>query len=236
MTGNRPAVPFLRVSEIFGPTLQGEGPATGRRAVFLRLAGCPVGCSWCDTRYSWDPRDPSAAGTAMGTGQAADRIDGLADAGDIVVVTGGEPLAQQPALLDLLARPQIARRRVHLETAGVHRPDPRLLDAFDTVVVSPKLANAGVPAERRRNDAALGEFAAAANVWFKFVVRAPSDLAEIAGIASAHGMRNVTVMAEGTDAETVLRISRDIADEVIGRGWSLTPRWHILLWGDQPGR
>ena len=44
----------LTVSEIFGPTFQGEGPFTGRAAVFLRLGRCNLDCKWCDTPYTWD--------------------------------------------------------------------------------------------------------------------------------------------------------------------------------------
>src|SRR5438046_5626962 len=44
----------LVVSEIFGPTFQGEGPSLGRRCVFLRLGACNLHCRWCDTPYTWD--------------------------------------------------------------------------------------------------------------------------------------------------------------------------------------
>jgi len=44
----------LRVAELFGPTVQGEGPAAGERAAFVRLSGCPLACAWCDTPYTWD--------------------------------------------------------------------------------------------------------------------------------------------------------------------------------------
>ena len=49
---------LLEVSEIFGLTIQGEGPSVGRRAVFLRLRRCNLACDWCDTRYTWDKNDP----------------------------------------------------------------------------------------------------------------------------------------------------------------------------------
>lgn len=226
----------LRVTEVFGPTFQGEGPATGQIASFVRLAGCPVGCSWCDTAYSWDPARQLSPATAMGTEAVASEADRRAGPHGIVVVTGGEPLVQQPALLRLVREPALAARRLHLETAGVHLPAPGLLAGFETVVVSPKLANSGVPADRRIRHEALAAFSAADNVWFKFVVRHGDDLQEAQSLADRHGMRRVTVMAEGTSAESVLATSRAVADEVLRRGWSLTPRWHVLLWGDVPGR
>ena len=45
---------MLAVSEIFGPTHQGEGPSTGRLCGFVRLARCNLSCLWCDTPYTWD--------------------------------------------------------------------------------------------------------------------------------------------------------------------------------------
>src|SRR5260370_42452272 len=44
----------LAISEIFGPTFQGEGSSIGRYCYFLRLAGCNQHCAWCDTSYTWD--------------------------------------------------------------------------------------------------------------------------------------------------------------------------------------
>ena len=46
--------PTLVISEVFGPTVQGEGPTIGRRAAFVRLGRCNLDCSWCDTPYTWD--------------------------------------------------------------------------------------------------------------------------------------------------------------------------------------
>ena len=45
---------LLPVSEVFGPTIQGEGPHAGRRVYFVRLGGCNLSCSWCDSAYTWD--------------------------------------------------------------------------------------------------------------------------------------------------------------------------------------
>ena len=44
----------LLISEIFGPTIQGEGKSIGQTASFIRLGGCNLHCVWCDTPYTWD--------------------------------------------------------------------------------------------------------------------------------------------------------------------------------------
>ena len=111
-------------------SLQGEGHHCGRSAFFIRLAGCNVGCAWCDTKHSW----PMAS-------HAKQDVDGLAgqakqakDAGAaFVVITGGEPLHHnlQP-LTDALDR--ICGLPIHLETSGVDQLSGR----FDWVTLSPK--------------------------------------------------------------------------------------------------
>jgi 7-carboxy-7-deazaguanine synthase len=72
------------VEEFF--SLQGEGYHTGKAAYFIRLGGCDVGCSWCDSRYAWNPELHPMIDT--------DTIieNALKSGADSVVVTGGEPL------------------------------------------------------------------------------------------------------------------------------------------------
>ena len=71
----------------------------------------------------------------------------------------------------------------------------------------------------------------------KFVCREPEDVALAAGIADAHGFAHsaVWIMPEGTDAATLERRSADLADDVVKRGWNLTTRLHIILWGNRRG-
>ncbi len=50
----RPSAGQLLISEVFGPTLQGEGPSAGQAAAFVRLGACNLSCAWCDTAYTWN--------------------------------------------------------------------------------------------------------------------------------------------------------------------------------------
>lgn len=121
------------VAEIFGPTVQGEGPATGERCWFLRLGGCDYRCAWCDSMYAVDP----AIVRTLPRMAAADIAERLVDlgcvAGGLLIVSGGNPaLHHLDAFLDELG----GGPRVHVETQGtVFRP---WLNRAELVVVSPK--------------------------------------------------------------------------------------------------
>ena len=114
-------------------TVQGEGAFAGTSAWFIRLAGCDVGCAWCDVKESWDAaRRPTVA------------VEELAEEGasgaPICVVTGGEP-AMHP-LGPLTEKLRAAGIRTHIETSGAHP----LSGAWDWVTLSPKRFKAALPA------------------------------------------------------------------------------------------
>lgn len=118
----------LPVVETFH-SLQGEGLHAGQSAFFIRLAGCRVGCSWCDTKESW-PRQGHAERPlrAIAAEAAAAREAGAA----FVVITGGEPLHHD--LTPMCSALDSHGLRLHLETSGV---DP-LSGRFDWITLSPK--------------------------------------------------------------------------------------------------
>ena len=101
---------MIRVFETF-TSLQGESSYAGARCHFIRLAGCPLRCAWCDTRAAQDPD----SGREMTEEELV--AGALASGAPLVEVTGGEPLAQAacPALLRALGG---AGLRVLLETNG----------------------------------------------------------------------------------------------------------------------
>ena len=76
-----------RVNEIFH-SVQGEGFHTGVPSTFIRLQGCPVGCPWCDTKYTWPSE--AAQGKKLGESMTADQIAATIQHPH-VVITGGEP-------------------------------------------------------------------------------------------------------------------------------------------------
>ncbi|WP_236568029.1 7-carboxy-7-deazaguanine synthase QueE [Nocardiopsis sp. FR6] len=226
--------PDLVVSEVFGPTVQGEGPSCGRRAVFVRLADCNLACSWCDTPYSWK-WDEYVRREETYRCSAEEVLDRARSSGvGLVVVTGGEPLLQK-SLEPLVAVLVDAGLDVEVETNGTRLPSPELLfrARFN---VSPKLANAGMPQRRRLRPGVLRALARSGSAVFKFVVEHPEELDEVAELVELCRLAPVWIMPQGTSAEEVLARQTELADEVIRRGWNLSTRLQVLLWGDQRGR
>jgi 7-carboxy-7-deazaguanine synthase len=112
------------VEEFF--SLQGEGFHTGKAAYFIRLGGCDIGCSWCDSRFSWNPDLHPVIETS-------DIIKRVIDSGaDSVVVTGGEPLMWTLDILcDGLKNKNIC---TYIETSGAYP----LSGKWDWICLSPK--------------------------------------------------------------------------------------------------
>ncbi|MDQ2908578.1 MAG: 7-carboxy-7-deazaguanine synthase QueE [Candidatus Eremiobacteraeota bacterium] len=99
---------MLALAEIFY-SVQGEGTWVGTPAVFVRLAGCNLNCRFCDTDYS--------VKVFAGTQQIVAKVRELGGDCPMVVLTGGEPLAQRETS-DLIAALRADGRRVHIESNG----------------------------------------------------------------------------------------------------------------------
>ena len=229
-------VTSLLVAEMFGPTFQGEGPSCGQQAVFVRLSRCNLSCPPCDTPYTWDwsRYEAKAEARRLPVDEVAEWV--LAQQPRLVVITGGEPLLQQRHLIPLVALLAGHGRRVEIETNGTVYPEPALIRAVSAFNVSPKLARFAGTRERTLNPAALAAFVACGKAVFKFVVAEPGEVDQVAALAHDHHLAPVWIMPEAVTADGVVAGLRVVADETLRRGWNLTGRLHLLLWGDVRGR
>lgn len=225
----------LLLCEAFGPTVQGEGPRCGERAVFVRLADCNLACSWCDTPFSWQWKVFHRP-TETYRYETDALVDWICASGvGLVVITGGEPLLQQEGLERLVTTLRQEKIAVEVETNGTRHPSATLL-ATAQLNVSPKLASAGMTPERRIRPAVLRRLANSHRSVFKFVVADKAELDEVAALVKNHSLTPVWVMPQGRTRDQVLNVQAEIADAVIAYGWNLSTRLHMLLWGDQRGR
>jgi 7-carboxy-7-deazaguanine synthase len=101
----------MQITEIY-KSLQGESTYAGLPCVFVRLTGCNLRCSWCDTEYSF------YGGKKMTPEQVFDQVQRLSSQGVLVEITGGEPMLQERELVPLMQRMLDSSYKVLLETSG----------------------------------------------------------------------------------------------------------------------
>lgn len=212
----------------------------GQAAVFLRLANCNLTCSWCDTRYSWDwaQFDPADERHEIEVAALAELIVTELQGAMLLILTGGEPMLQQPALTELLqlVRQRVPDLRAEIETNGTISPVPPFAEQIDLFVVSPKLTNSAVSEKRRVRPRALASFPADRTV-LKFVVTEAHDLEEVAELRTVADIppHRTWIMPEGVTCDAILRGLRALSAPVARLGYNVSPRLHILLWGEVRG-
>lgn len=225
----------LRISEIFA-SIQGEGIWAGVPSTFIRVSGCNLRCVWCDTPYaSWDPEGPVLS---------VDAILGQVAATQHVVLTGGEPMLFD-AIETLAAALKNRGHVITVETAGtIFREMP-----CDLMSISPKLSHSA-PSEssgwRQRHEVTRLNFGALSALierypfQLKFVLsdEKSRDLQEIDDLLTKLppvAPDRVLLMAEGRDSEVLHARERNLVPICMERGWRLTPRLQIDLFGDTRG-
>jgi 7-carboxy-7-deazaguanine synthase len=124
----------MQITEIY-KSLQGESTHAGLPCVFVRLTGCNLRCSWCDSEYTFQ------GGRKMTAEQVWDEVKRLSPNGGLVEITGGEPMLQERDLLPLMRQLLEAGYRVLLETSG-ERPLERV-PAGIVKIVDVKCPNSG---------------------------------------------------------------------------------------------
>lgn len=226
----------LGVVEVFGPTMQGEGPLVGRLCHFIRLGGCDFSCVWCDTPYSWDH-------PVLRRMTVEDLLCEVARLGPApwVTISGGNPLLWECGpLVDGLHRQGY---RVSVETQGsIVRP---WLAAADLVVVSPKPPSAGM--DGRWTWDTLGTFMAATRregAALKVVVQDERDYLfarEVYGrfpgvpFYLQDGRQPGTQSVESLASHYRWLVERAMRDPW-GAEMAVLPQLHVWLWGNARGK
>jgi 7-carboxy-7-deazaguanine synthase len=124
----------MQITEIY-KSLQGESTYAGLPCVFVRLTGCNLRCSWCDSEYTFQ------GGRKMDLEQVLDEVSRLAPGGGLVEITGGEPMLQEREVVPLMQRLLNDGYTVLLETSG-ERPLERVPEEV-IKIVDVKCPNSG---------------------------------------------------------------------------------------------
>jgi 7-carboxy-7-deazaguanine synthase len=225
----------MKVSEIFY-SLQGEGFLAGMPSVFVRLAGCPLRCKWCDTKYAWD----NDSGENYSIETILQTIQQWPC--KFIVITGGEPMINS-SLPKLVRQLKALGKHITIETAGIaYIPDM----SCDLMSISPKLSNStptdpkllAIHEDSRLDLSVLRELLYHYNYQLKFVVDSQNDLPEIQQTIEEIGdidLEKVMLMPQAATRDELLAKSPMVVEMCKCTGFVFCNRLQILLWDNKRG-
>lgn len=231
----------LRIAEIFGPTIQGEGALIGQPTVFVRAGGCDYRCSWCDSMHAVDSafRDSWAA---MQTAEVWAQVRALSGGRPLTVsISGGNPAIQDFG--PLIATGRAEGYGFALETQGSVARD--WFADLTLLVLSPKPPSSGETPDPAAFEACLAA-AQGARTVMKIVVFDDADYAWARDWAGRYPDLDLVLQPGNPEVDPDVPVAaQDVADrllwlvdKVMADGWfrpRLLPQLHVLLWGNRRG-
>jgi len=238
--------PTIRISEIFGPTIQGEGALIGKPTVFVRTGGCDYRCSWCDTlhavesahRHEWLPMTPQAIMM------------------QIEVLTGGKPLTVSlsggnPAIQPLASLIELGQKRgfdFALETQGSLAKD--WFSRLSVLTLSPKPPSSGMTTDWQRLAECVDAAGRKTRTVMKVVIFNDEDYAYARNLAGRHP--NLPLYLQpgnhtpppsrdedaSIDLDGIMSRMRWLIEKVASDRWfeaTVLPQLHTLIWGNLRG-
>lgn len=227
------------IAEIFGPTIQGEGPDAGRLANFVRFGGCDYRCSWCDSMHAVKP-DAVRKLPRYDADEIVGRVSALPHHANYVVLSGGNPALYN--LWDVVQKLKTLKMKVAVETQGtLWRP---WLNLCDRIVISPK-----PPSSRMHDDETHFSYHTfleeAKFVSYKSAIKVPiADLEDLDWAANLHRQ-----YSQFPFFLSIVTNPRNTRDDLIGRWeWligaasskgltdvNILPQLHAVIWGHKLG-
>ena len=230
----------IRISEIFGPTIQGEGALIGQPTVFVRTGGCDYRCTWCDTlyaveskyRHNWKP---------MSAEEIFAKIQTLSNNTPLTVsLSGGNPATQNLGPLITLGHEH--GYRFALETQGSIAQD--WFADLDVLTLSPKPPSSEMKTDWDIFDQCVNAAGEQTEIALKIVIFDDNDYAYAQSAAKRYpdlplylqpGNHQVTGKAETDKLNERLEW---LADKVTNDNWfdaRVLPQLHVMIWGNSRG-
>lgn len=232
----------LRIAEIFGPTIQGEGALIGEPTVFVRAGGCDYRCSWCDSlhavesryRHSWTPMNDDAVW---------DEVHRLSGGQPLTVsLSGGNPAIQDFG--PVIARGRAAGYRFACETQGsVARP---WFAELDTLVLSPKPPSSGEEVDWAVFSDCVAAGRGARQSVMKIVIFDETDYQWAKDAHARHPELPLYLQPGNPEVDPDTPVDpQSLADQLgwlteraMADGWfapRILPQLHVLIWGNKRG-
>ncbi|WP_349538992.1 7-carboxy-7-deazaguanine synthase QueE [Sagittula sp. NFXS13] len=237
MTRDRP----LRIAEIFGPTIQGEGALIGEPTVFVRAGGCDYRCVWCDSMHAVDSAHRNEW-AAMEAAQIMDEVRHLSGGQPLTVsISGGNPAIQDFGPVIEMGRAE--GYRFACETQGSVPQD--WFARLDTLVLSPKPPSSGETVDWERFADCVRAGAPAKTVM-KIVIFDNADYAWAQEAAARHPDLPLYLQPGNPEVDPDVAVSleattarlRWLVDKATADRWfapRILPQLHVLLWGNLRG-
>lgn len=235
----------IRISEIFGPTIQGEGALIGQPTVFVRTGGCDYRCDWCDTlhavdssfRHDWKP---------MRAEEVFAQVRKLSgDKPLMVSLSGGNPAIQDLSKLIALGKEQ--GYKFALETQGSVAQN--WFSELDVLTLSPKPPSSKMKTDWQVFDECLAAAKNKPTIALKIVIMDEADYAYARDAADRYPHLPLYLQpgnhtpsqgigAEDVDIEGIMVRMRWLVDKITEDQWyapCILPQLHVLLWGNKRG-
>lgn len=233
--------PSIRISEIFGPTIQGEGALIGQPTVFVRTGGCDYRCAWCDTlyaveskyRHDWRP---------MSAQEIMEKVEALSGGKPLVItLSGGNPATQD--LSSLIALGHEKNYRFAMETQGSISQE--WFKDIDVLTLSPKPPSSTMDTDWDKLSACIVAAGDRPKIALKIVIFDDADYAYAQDVAARHPEHklylqpgNDQVDKEGVDMDQLSAKLRWLVDKVEADAWfeaTVLPQLHVIIWGNERG-
>ncbi len=232
----------LRIAEIFGPTIQGEGALIGEPTVFVRAGGCDYRCNWCDSlhavdsqyRHSWAPMSAEAVWAQVR------QLSG--DRPLTVSLSGGNPAIQDFG--PLIAMGRAAGYRFACETQGsIARP---WFGDLDTLVLSPKPPSSGEDVDWAGFEACRKLGSHARQQVMKIVIFDEADYQWAREVHARYSDLPLYLQPGNAEVDPATPVDLHaladrlgwLTDKAMADGWfapRILPQLHVLIWGNKRG-
>lgn len=233
---------LLRIAEIFGPTIQGEGALIGEPTVFVRTGGCDYRCAWCDSLHAVDTAYRHTW-AAMPTDAVWTEVRRLSKGKPLTVsLSGGNPAIQD--FTQLIALGHAQGYRFACETQGsIAKP---WFGDLDTLVLSPKPPSSKEIVNWAAFDACLLAANGAGKIVMKIVIFDDADYAWARAAAEKYPDLPLYLQPGNIEVDPAVAVDPQIladkllwlVEKTIQDSWfapRVLPQLHVLLWGNKRG-
>lgn len=231
----------LRISEIFGPTIQGEGALIGKPTVFVRTGGCDYRCTWCDTLYAVESQYRKDWAPMTAEAILAQVKSLTQDTPTLITLSGGNPATQDCTRLIELG--QAEGFTFAAETQASIAQD--WFKALDWLTLSPKPPSSGMTTDWTRVDACITAAGQTPKISLKIVIADETDYMYAREAAQRFPALPLTLQpcnpnTHSDDADLTALNARMhwLIDRTQKDHWhtvTLLPQLHVYLWGNARG-